>query len=282
MSFFWKNLSRPFLISNLFILEKSLEELVSVLEGWFKARQKVAVAFSGGVDSSLLFFVGNKVLDRNCKGVFAKSPLMAQHQIHNVRSFCEQFGLALDEINFLPLDIPGYSENKKDRCYICKKAIYSLINESLGPSWQLVDGTNLDDNPDKRPGFKAIKELNVATPYLDCRINKKQIRDMSFALGLPTWNKPSDSCLATRIKWPNPISEDLLQKVEAVEAILHNMGFDGVRAKLYGDAVCLTFNEGDLERALILEVRKNIKKKLAECSFFKVFLDLSERRGILP
>ncbi|MEN8256491.1 MAG: ATP-dependent sacrificial sulfur transferase LarE [Thermodesulfobacteriota bacterium] len=263
-------------------MKKIQKELLSALEEWFSTKQKVAVAYSGGVDSSLLLFLGSKVLGRNCVGLFADSPLVARHQVEAAKSFAKQFGLVLEERIFSPLDLPGFSENKKNRCYICKKSLYHTLEKSLEPGWHLVDGTNLDDNPDERPGFQAIQELGVATPFLDCRINKKQIRDISRTLGLSSWNKPSDSCLATRIPRHCRLSREILQKVEDAEEILHNFGFDGVRAKLHGDEILLTFKEGDLERALILEVAKNIRKKMMGCSFSKVFLDLSERPGILP
>lgn len=140
----------------------------------------------------------------------------------------------------------------------------------------------MDDNPDDRPGFQAIRELDVATPYLACGIGKRMIREISRALGLSTWNKPSDSCLATRIPRHIFISEQALRQVEDVEAALRHLGFEGLRAHLQDDKILLTFKEGDLDRALIPEIRENIQKTLAGHSFSKVFLDLSERPGILP
>lgn len=255
---------------------------VAALEKWFAAKQKVTVAFSGGVDSSLLLFIGSRVLGRNCLGLFAKSPLMACHQVTAAKDFAAHYKLAYNEAVFSPFQLPGFSKNKSDRCYICKKGLYANLKASLRPGWHLADGTNLDDDPAQRPGFQAIRELEVATPFLDCMIGKSEIREISRTLGLTTWDKPSDSCLATRIPKNIFISEQLLQKVNGIEAAMRQLGFSGIRAILQDDKVLLTFKEGDLERALIPEMAGNIKKMMKEYSFSKVFLDLSERQGILP
>ncbi len=264
------------------MVNNNQQELIIALEGWFAARQQVAVAFSGGVDSSLLFFLGSRVLGRNCRGLFAKTPLIASHQVASARDFAHQYNLALEERLFSPLRLPGFSENRSDRCYICKKGLYQDMKASLAPGWHLADGTNLDDDPDQRPGFQAIRELGVATPFLACKIGKKQIRQLSRALGLATWDKPSDSCLATRIPRDTFITTEGLQRVEDAEGVLRYLGFEGVRANLQDDNILLTFREGDLERATSPEMRSNIKEKMAKHCFSKVFLDLSERQVILP
>lgn len=259
-----------------------LNEIIIALEKWFAAKEKVAVAFSGGVDSSLLFFLGSRVLGSRCKGFFANTPLLAGHQVAGAVDFADHHNLSLEERLFSPLNIPGFSENKSDRCYICKKGLYQNLQASLSTGWSLVDGTNIDDDPDQRPGSKAIVELKVATPFLDCGVGKRDIRKVSQILGLSTWNKPSDSCLATRIPQNTYISRQALQSVENAEADLRSLGFEGMRANIHGDTVLLTFNEGDLERALTPELRRIIQKKMAARCFLKVFLDLSERPGILP
>ncbi len=264
------------------MLKKSHKELVIALEKWFVAKKKVAVAFSGGVDSSLLFFLGNQALGRNCKGLFAKSPLMSRHQVDDALGFARTYNLEFEERLFSPLDLPGFSENSAERCYICKKGLYENFKSSLAPGWHLADGTNLDDDPGQRPGSKAIQELGIATPFLTCSIGKKEIRSLSRALGLATWDKPSDSCLATRIARQEPISVQGLQMIEDAEAGLRYLGFAGGRVQLQDDKLLLTFKEGDLERALMPQMRRKIQKKLADRGFLKVFLDLSERQGILP
>ena len=264
------------------MLSKKQQEILTSLEKWFAGKKKAAIAFSGGVDSSLLFFIGNRVLGSNCIGVFAKSPVVADYQLASAQEFAENYNLNLEIKAFLPFDLPGFADNSPERCYICKRALYTQLKNSLAPGWLLVDGTNLDDNVNDRPGFQAIRELDIATPYLNCSINKAQIRDLSKALDLSSWDKPSDSCLATRIPKGAIINEDDLKKVASAEADLRSLGFEGARAMPYGDKILLTFKQGDLERALMPEVRKNIEKKLLEGSFSKVFLDLSEREGILP
>lgn len=260
---------------------KRLEKLVGALEGWFAGQEKVAVAFSGGVDSSLLFFVGSRVLGPHCIGLYGLSPLVAGHQRAEARDFARRYELVYREEDYSPLPIPGFAENREDRCYICKKGLYHQFKASLSPGWQLADGTNLDDDPAQRPGFQAVRQLGVATPYLECGIGKAEIRGMSRLLGLATWDKPSDSCLATRIPSHTVITIHLLQQVDGVEGELRDLGFQGMRARVQGDIILLTLQQGDLCRALVPEMRENIQKIVTGRSFSKVFLDLSERQGIL-
>ncbi len=264
------------------MVKKSWQDHVSALEKWFATKEKVAVAFSGGVDSALLFFLGSRVLGPDCRGLFANSPLMSSHQLAAARDFSERYSLSLEVKSHSPFNLKGFSENNSDRCYICKKALYEDFIASLPPGWHLADGTNLDDSPDQRPGFQAIRELGVCTPFLGCGLGKREIREVSRFLGLPTWDRPSDSCLATRLLRHSVITEQDLHKVAEAEAVLRQLGFEGVRANLRDDLILLTFQEGDLGRAVGAEMRENIQKKLQEHSFSKVFLDLSERPGILP
>ncbi len=256
-------------------MNKELQSYVSALEKWFAAHKKVAVAFSGGVDSSLLLFLGTRVLGPHCLGLFAQTPLMSEYQVTGAQKFAGHHNLVYEERKFSPFHLPGFSENDSERCYICKKGLYEDLKASLAPGWHLADGTNVDDTSDDRPGFQAIGELKVATPYLVCGLGKREIRSISRALGLSTWNKPSDSCLATRIPRDTPITEHRLQQVEIAEAALRHLGFEGMRAQPKDDKILLTFKEGDLERALTPEMRKKIQKTLAGHSFSKVFIDLS-------
>lgn len=253
------------------------------LQQWFIARQQVAVAFSGGVDSSLLFYLGSQFLGNvRCCGVFVNSVLIARQQAAFARQFATEHHLKLVERRHQPFAVAGFADNDAERCYLCKSAIYQDLAQELGRTWLLVDGTNVDDDHASRPGFRAIEELAVLTPYLDCSIGKQEIRAMSKALGLATWNRPSDSCLATRIARGRPLTAELLRVVEAAEDTLHGLGFAGMRATPVDQTLHLTVKEGDFDKFLVSEVRNNIQKKMRSLGFSKVFLDLSERPGILP
>lgn len=260
-----------------------LQRPYEALQQWFTARQQVAVAFSGGVDSSLLFYLGSRFLGKaHCRGVFVNSVLIARQQAVFARQFATEHDLNLVEGRHRPFAVAGFTDNGAERCYLCKSAIYQDLSQELGQACLLVDGTNMDDDHASRPGFKALAELAVATPYLHCHIGKQEIRALSKALGLATWDRPSDSCLATRIPRGRPITAELLHTVEATEDALHGLGLTGMRATPVDQTLHLTVKEGDLDKFLVSEVRNNIQKKMRSLGFSKVFLDLSERPGILP
>ncbi len=253
------------------------------LTHWFKQQDSVTVAYSGGVDSALLLYLGSQILgDKQCRGFFADSCLMSREARHSCLSFAKTYHLDVHTIPLDPLDFQGFKRNQADRCYICKFQTYQVFIKRLPPQSLLVDGTNCDDLHRDRPGFKAVKLLGVATPYLDCQVSKSDIRSLSYHLGLPTWDKLSDSCLATRVNVGSGITKKQLHVIDQLESEFHHIGLGGCRVTTRKDAIFLTVRTG--QRALCLDpgFDQSVRDICQRFNFSKVFLDLSEREGILP
>lgn len=199
------------------------EEKYNKLKDLLRNLERAAVAFSGGADSALLAYTAREVLGDNACAFTLWSPLLPANDKRELLSFAEMFGIRLFKIEHNDLEVKNFCENSPERCYVCKSArirvLVSLALE-LGIPW-LLDGSNIDDLSDYRPGMRAIKESNITrTPLLECGFSKKDIREISSHLGLPTADKPSAACLASRIPAGVAITENLILKIDAGESII--------------------------------------------------------------
>jgi uncharacterized protein len=190
------------------------------------------VAFSGGVDSTLLLRALVEVDPARGVALFADSPLQSQIDRENVGRLAAQLGAQLRVVAIAPLLRPDFVANRPDRCYLCKKALYRQFQTLLPAGTQLLDGTNCDDLAAGRPGQRAIAELGVVSPLALVGLSKAEVREMARWLGLPNWNRPSSSCLATRIPEGYLILPELLRQVEAGEQLIRIQGFGHVRLRL--------------------------------------------------
>lgn len=199
------------------------------------------VAFSGGVDSSLVLKVASEVNSFPIVALFADSPLQSEFDRDNVKRLADQMGVQLLVVPFDPLAWPDFVANPDNRCYLCKKAIFgqfmNLLPAGVGV---LLDGTNHDDLGADRPGYQAIVELGVVSPLLLASLTKLEVRQLSKWLGLPNWNRPSASCLATRIPGGTTIARELLRYIEDCESVVRRQGFGHIRVRL------VTKQPGDL------------------------------------
>ena len=257
--------------------KKNLEEIIG-------RERQAAVACSGGVDSTLVLKVAHDVLGyENTVAVFADTPLLPAGESEAVREIVDKIGSRLLTVRLNPLSWPEFTVNPQERCYLCKKKIYQAFLEKLAEInfHTLMDGTNLEDLGDFRPGLKALDELKVKTPLADAGLIKKEIRKLSRKMDLPNWNKHSSSCLATRIATDEPISLKKLERIQKCENILQDFGFQGCRVRLSGDSAVIELLEKDMEEFIRHEKRMFILKKFNDFGFKKIFLSMSSRKGIL-
>ena len=215
------------------------------LQDFFQINKKVAVAFSGGTDSAYLLYAAKKY-GANAKGYFVKTPFQPHFELDDAKHLA---GTLQFDFSVITLDIIGNSKvtaNEKDRCYHCKRAIFTALKDAAQRDGfnVILDGTNASDDEGDRPGMRAISELSVLSPLRICGIDKATVRKLSKEAGLFTWDKPSYSCLATRIPTGTIITSESLQKVEKSENLLFSLGFSDFRARMISEnTVNLQFAE---------------------------------------
>lgn len=256
--------------------KKKLEAIIS-REG------RAAVACSGGVDSTLLLKITHNILGHeNTMAVFAETPLLPPGEAEAAQQVISLIGSRMLTVSLNPLVWPEFIENPKDRCYLCKKKIYQTFREKLAELHFaiLMDGTNLDDLSDFRPGLKAVHELDVKTPLAEAGLTKDEIRQLSRDLQLPNWNKLSSSCLATRVVMGQEISQEKLELIKKCESFLQGLDFSGCRVRIANDSAIIELLEEDIKRFAVRETRLLIFKKFNDFSLKKVFLDVCGRKGI--
>lgn len=252
---------------------------------WAISREsRVAVACSGGADSTLLVRVCSDVLGReNVLAVFVETPLLPGGESIAVRELVRKIGCRLHIISLDPLSWPDFVANPRERCYLCKKRIYQTLQKELSERGfhVLMDGTNLDDLNDFRPGLKALDELGIKRPLAEAGLTKKDVRRLSRELELTTWNKHSSSCLATRIATSQQITRDKLLLVQRCEDLLADSGFMGCRVRISGECAQIELLEEDIGRFAQDVTRGQILKKINDFGLEKVFLALTGRKGIV-
>lgn len=257
--------------------KKNLEEIIG-------QEARSAVACSGGVDSTLLLKVTHDVLGHeNTIAVFADTPLLPPGESAAAREVVDLIGSRLLIVSFDPLSWPEFTANPLERCYLCKKKIYQTFLDKLAELNfnVLMDGTNLDDLGDFRPGLKALDELKIKKPLAEAGLTKKEIRQLSRDLNLPNWNKHSSSCLATRIATDQQISQEKLDLIRKCENFLHELHFFGCRVRISSDSVTIELLAEDIERFVQEETRQSILKKFNDFSVGNVFLTMAGRKGII-
>jgi uncharacterized protein len=242
------------------------------------------VAFSGGVDSTLLVKAAVDALGETPTALHLVTCLQLKGEREQARVLVKEAGGRLEEIEADPLSWPEFVANPPDRCYHCKKRLYRLLLErcsSLGIP-HLADGTNADDLQTDRPGLKALEENDIPTPLALAGLTKKEIRQLSREFGLSSWNLFSSSCLATRIPSGIAITRPQLETVAEMEHFLHNLGFQGCRVRLFPERIVhVEICDDDFHK--LTEVSRNTLLEYAlSIGIKKIYLDLAGRAGIGP
>ncbi|CUH95217.1 hypothetical protein P22_1287 [Propionispora sp. 2/2-37] len=248
------------------------------LINYLKKMEKVVLAFSGGVDSSFLLKVGKEALGDNIKAVTIQSPYIPKWEVEEAKELVTELGVAF-EILEAPI-IDEIRNNPENRCYLCKKAVFSQIKaiaQKEGYQY-VIDGTNFDDIGDYRPGLKALKELDIKSPLFECQLTKQEIRSLSKGLGLGTWDKPPYACLLTRIPYGNELKEEDFAKIEKAETYMMDRGFRAVRVRCHDNLARIEVDNKDKSKLFNEELLKEIADKLKEFGFKYVTLDLEGYR----
>lgn len=238
------------------------------LKDWLEAHAPLALAFSGGVDSSFLL-AACRDAGVDCVAVTVDSVFQSESEREDAREIAEGFKWMRIQVDVLAVE--GVIDNPPDRCYICKRAIFGKIIEHT-PGRCLIDGSNYDDLGDYRPGMRALRELGVLSPLMMLKWTKAEIREMSGRLGLKTAQKPAMACLATRLQTGERIEPGKLRAVDMAENALHHMGFNQVRVRVHGDIARI-----ELDKSMLVKAAQNahaIVEAIKAAGFKRATLDL--------
>jgi uncharacterized protein len=254
------------------------EEKLKRLMGILKEMGSVVVALSGGVDSSFLLKVARDVLGNKALAATAISYNYPSWEMEEAEKFADELGAEHLKISFDPLkEVPGFDKNPIDRCYICKKAVFSALlrhAEDLGINY-VVDGTNADDLGDYRPGLKAVEELGIKSPLLMAGLTKNDIRFLAKEMGLSIHDKPSFACLSTRIPYGDEITREKLQMIDNAEKYIMSKGIRNVRVRCHGNLARIEVERNDIPKFYNIDFMTDIEQRLKEYGFKYVSLDLS-------
>lgn len=240
----------------------------------------VAVAYSSGVDSTFLLKTAHDVLGDRAIAVTIRSGLFPDRELQNARSFCRREGIDQILVDIKEMEIKGFRENPKNRCYLCKKELFTRICQEAAARgiYEVAEGSNLDDMGDYRPGLMAVTELGIHSPLREAGLTKAEIRALSKELELPTWDKPSSACLASRFVYGETISEEKLRMVDRAEQLLLDLGFHQLRVRIHGTMARIEVLPEEFPKLISEEIRQRVNAELKRLGFSYVTMDLKGYR----
>ncbi len=259
--------------------EQNILEKFENLKNYLRSLGSVMVAFSSGVDSTFLLKVAHDVLGENAVAVTAKSCSFPKREADEAEEFCKKEGIRHFTVVSEELDIPEFRHNPKNRCYLCKKELFTKIIELAKENKIdfVCEGSNMDDNGDYRPGLQAVAELGVKSPLRHCNLYKEEIRVLSKELNLPTWKKQSFACLSSRFPYGEEISEKKLSMVDKAEQFLIDKGFTQLRVRIHGENLArIEVFPAEMQKAFLF--REEIVAAFKSFGFLYVSLDLQGYR----
>jgi len=253
-------------------LKYKIEHLASAI----KAYNSLAIAFSGGTDSTFLLAVAHNVLKKNVIAITAKSQVHPARETDLAMDYTKKHRIEHVIIQSNELKIPEFTANNRNRCYVCKTNLFSMMIKAASKKGikDLVHGANTDDLKDFRPGFSAASELGITAPMIEAELSKQDIRLLSKKMRLGTWNKPAMACLATRIPYGAPITIESLKMIEEAENALIDLGFTACRVRHHGSFARIELAKKDFKRMINGKMRNSVVGKLKKAGYLHVSMDL--------
>ena len=252
----------------------TLDEKLRTIGEIIREKRSLLVAFSGGIDSTLLAHIAHTELSGNCTCILVDSPLVPRAAVRQAEAVAKELGIDLEILRIPLLDDPVFCSNPHDRCYGCKKILAALLQKralELGIS-HVADGSNISDTGEHRPGLAAATEEGIIHPFIDAGCTKDDIRMIAKNLGISTWQQPSSACLASRIPYGDTVTAEKLHRIEEAEAFLAGLGIGQLRVRVHGSLARIEVPFADRDR--ILEQHAVISEKFHTLKFTYVTLDL--------
>lgn len=251
------------------------EKQLTRLGKWFETIEKAVIAFSGGVDSCLVVYLSRYFLGKeNVIAVISNSASLKSRDLEIAREFCTRYDINLEEIDAREIEDPNYQINPTNRCYFCKNALYSMLENLIAeryPGHTMLNGTNFSDHGDYRPGLEAASEHLVRSPLSECELEKRDVRALARHLNLFTWDKPASPCLSSRFPYGETITLKKLRMVEDAENLLNDYGFEDIRVRHLGKQARIEVPASRI--AHLKEIYGEIEPKILELGFESCSMD---------
>lgn len=257
-----------------------INEKFKKLKNYLSSLESVVVAFSSGVDSTFLLKTAHNVLGDKVIAVTAESCSFPKRELNEAKLFCQKEGIKHIVVESEELEIDGFCKNPVNRCYLCKKELFEKITEIAKENniKNIVEGSNIDDNGDYRPGLQAVAELNIKSPLRYAELNKEEIRELSKNIGLNTWDKQSFACLSSRFVYGEEITKEKLSMVDKAEQLLLDLGFHQLRVRIHGTIARIEVLPDEFPKLIEEKNRLKIVTEFEKYGFTYISMDLKGYR----